>query len=40
MRDIPGGVDDDGGAEVLDQALRFILAQQINRMRGDARILG
>jgi hypothetical protein len=27
MGDIPGGMDDDGGAEILDQALRFILAQ-------------
>ena len=27
MRDIPGGMDDDVGAEISDQALRFILAQ-------------
>ena len=35
MRDIPGGVDDDGGAEVLDQPMCFILAQQIHLMRCD-----
>ena len=27
MRDIPGGVDDDVGADILDQTLRFTLAQ-------------